>query len=80
MTLQLFDDQGELPSKAVSELSFRELPRPAFAFTMQVQDACASCNRDGLVQKGEQVELLLDVTNTGKGPGAGHLRADQERR
>ncbi|MHB8878695.1 MAG: MXAN_5808 family serine peptidase, partial [Myxococcaceae bacterium] len=37
------------------------------AFTWQVNDSCAACNGDGQAQRGEVVELLLDVTNVGKG-------------
>jgi carboxyl-terminal processing protease len=68
LTLKLFDDQGALPETVVSELSFVELPRPAFAYSYQVLDRCGSCNGDGVTQRGEEVEVLLDVTNTGPGP------------
>jgi len=67
VTLTLHDDRGPLPGQAVGELSFVELPRPSFAFTLQAVDRCKECNRDGLVQKGERVDLVLDVTNTGTG-------------
>jgi carboxyl-terminal processing protease len=67
VTVKLFDDNGALPTTVVSELSFGELTRPAFAFNWQVIDDCATCNRDGVAQRGESLTLLLDVTNTGKG-------------
>ncbi|HLT29321.1 MAG TPA: MXAN_5808 family serine peptidase [Myxococcaceae bacterium] len=67
VTLTLHDDQGALPARVEGEVSFNELPRPAFAYTLQTFDACEACNGDGQVQKGELVEILLDVTNTGKG-------------
>lgn len=67
VTLTLHDDRGPLPGQTVDELTFTELPRPSFAFTLQAVDRCKECNRDGLVQKGEIVDLVLDVTNTGAG-------------
>ena len=68
VTVKLQDDTGALNETVVSELNFVELPRPAFAFNWQVVDACAACNGDGVAQRGEELVLLLDVTNTGKGP------------
>ena len=67
VTVKFFDDAGALPTTLVSEVSFAELPRPAFAFNWQVIDTCGSCNGDGVTQRGEDIILLLDVTNTGKG-------------
>ncbi len=67
VTVKLFDDHAQLPDTLVSELNFVELPRPAFAFGYQVIDTCQSCNGDGLVQLGEQIQLLVDVTNVGPG-------------
>ncbi len=64
---KLYDDNGMLSESAPSEMTFVELPRPAFAFNWQVNDSCEACNGDGLIQRGEEVELFLDVTNTGKG-------------
>src|SRR5574337_450030 len=56
-----------LPETTTQELSFVELPRPAFAYDYQIIDDCAACNGDGIVQRGEDLTLLLDVTNVGKG-------------
>ncbi|MBX5483399.1 MAG: PDZ domain-containing protein [Myxococcaceae bacterium] len=67
VTVKLSDDQGVLPETVVSELNFVELPRPAFAFAWQVVDDCRTCNGDGLVQRGEHIQLVLDVKNTGEG-------------
>ncbi|MBU8896013.1 peptidase S41 [Corallococcus sp. H22C18031201] len=66
--VKFVDDNGPLPETLVSELSFLELPRPSFAFNWQVVDDCAECNGDGVVQRGEDVSVILDVTNTGAGP------------
>ncbi len=68
VTVKFVDDQGTLPTSLVSELTFAELPRPAFAFNWQVVDDCQACNGDGVTQRGEDITVLLDVTNTGKGP------------
>jgi carboxyl-terminal processing protease len=67
VTVKFHDDHGALPTTLVSELNFAELPRPAFAFNWQVLDDCETCNRDGTAQRGEDITLVMDVTNTGKG-------------
>src|SRR5918996_1469252 len=67
VAVKLFDDQGPLPSTVVAELNFVELRRPAFAFGWQINDRCKECNGDGVAQRGEQIELVLDVKNTGPG-------------
>jgi carboxyl-terminal processing protease len=67
VTVKFHDDHGALSETLVSELNFAELPRPAFAFDWQVLDQCEGCNGDGVIQRGEAVTLLLDVTNTGSG-------------
>ncbi|MFL5349397.1 MAG: MXAN_5808 family serine peptidase [Hyalangium sp.] len=67
VTVKFFDDSGALPKTLVNEVSFLELPRPAFAFNWQVLDDCATCNGDGVVQPGEDINVVLDVTNVGPG-------------
>jgi carboxyl-terminal processing protease len=67
VTVKFFDDKGALPETLVSELNFVELTRPSFAFNYQTSDTCPACNGDGMIQRGEEVELLLDVTNVGTG-------------
>ncbi|MFZ5469779.1 MAG: MXAN_5808 family serine peptidase [Myxococcota bacterium] len=67
VTVKFFDESGELSEAVVSELSFLELPRPSFAFNYQVIDSCQGCNGDGTVQRGEELVLLVDVTNVGEG-------------
>jgi len=67
ITVKLLDDGGALGEPLISELSFTELPRPAFAFNWQVLDTCEGCNGDGVAQVGEDLDLVLDVTNTGGG-------------
>jgi carboxyl-terminal processing protease len=67
VTVRFQDDKGTWPDTLVSELNFGELARPSFAFNYSVLDDCAACNGDGVIQRGEDVTLLLDVTNTGTG-------------
>jgi carboxyl-terminal processing protease len=67
VTVKFHDDGGALPKTVVSELSFVELPRPAFAFNWQVIDDCQACNGDGMPQRGESVTVVMDVTNIGTG-------------
>ncbi len=67
VTVKFLDDSGPLPETMVAELNFAELPRPSFAIGWQIIDDCAACNGDGVVQRGEQVQVLVDVTNIGGG-------------
>jgi carboxyl-terminal processing protease len=67
VTLKLQDDSGVISEVAAGELNFVELPRPQFAFTWSVNDTCEGCNGDGLIQRGETVNLYVDVTNIGTG-------------
>ena len=67
VTVKFVDDSGPLPETLVAELNFAELSRPAFAFAWQVLDDCATCNGDGVTQRGESVQILVDVTNVGPG-------------
>ncbi|MGQ0508134.1 MAG: MXAN_5808 family serine peptidase, partial [Myxococcaceae bacterium] len=65
--VKFLDDNGPLAETLTSELNFVELPRPTFAFSWQILDTCSQCNGDGLVQRGEDVELVIDVKNVGTG-------------
>ncbi|MBL8956313.1 MAG: PDZ domain-containing protein [Myxococcaceae bacterium] len=67
VTVKFQDDQRVLEDGVTGELSFVEAVRPSFAFNYQVLDNCDGCNGDGLVQRGESMTLLLDVTNVGSG-------------
>ncbi len=67
VTVKFQDDSGLLQETVTGELSFTELPRPAFAFNYQIIDDCQTCNGDGAIQRGEEITLLLDVTNIGTG-------------
>ncbi len=67
VTVKLQDDSGLLQENANNEITFVEQIRPQFAFTWSIVDDCATCNGDGLVQRGEDVWVQVDVTNVGPG-------------
>ncbi|MFN0062006.1 MAG: MXAN_5808 family serine peptidase [Myxococcaceae bacterium] len=75
VTVRFYGDQGQIGEPLVTELNFAELPRPAFALSWQVQDSCNHCNADGAIQRGEQVDILVDVTNQGPGKALGTFAA-----
>jgi carboxyl-terminal processing protease len=65
--LHFEEEDGRAPPDALTSLDVVENVKPVFAFSVQVDDAAAG-NGDGLVQRGEQIALLVDVKN--EGPGA----------
>ncbi|MEW6430543.1 MAG: MXAN_5808 family serine peptidase [Myxococcota bacterium] len=65
--VKLQDDSGVLAEVDAGELNFAEQTRPQFAFNWSVNDTCDACNGDGLIQRGENVTLVVDVTNVGQG-------------
>jgi carboxyl-terminal processing protease len=67
VTVRFQDDSGVLQESLAGEISLVELPRPQFAFNWSVVDDCATCNGDGVAQRGEQVKVMVDVTNVGSG-------------
>ncbi len=67
VTVRLQDDSGVLAESTAGELTIVEFARPQFAYTWSIVDDCAACNGDGLVQRGETIALMLDVTNVGTG-------------
>jgi carboxyl-terminal processing protease len=58
---------GKAPSDVRTTLSVVEIPKPIFAFSLQVDDAKGG-NGDGLPQRGETFTVKVDVRN--EGPGA----------
>lgn len=67
VSLRLEDDAGHTWPEARARFEVIELPRPLFAFTWQVDDESKG-DGDGLIQKGEDVFLRVDVKNVGTGP------------
>jgi carboxyl-terminal processing protease len=64
VTVKWEDDQADSLDELHAESDIAELPRPAFAWSWQLVNKDSG---DGLLHKGEQVELLLDVKNIGVG-------------
>jgi carboxyl-terminal processing protease len=60
------EEGGRAPPEAVTSLDLVETQKPVFAFSTQVEDE-ASGNGDGLVQRGEEITLRIDVKNEGQG-------------
>ena len=65
--LHFEEENGRAPVDAVSSLDVVESPKPVFAFSAQVEDGLGG-NGDGLLQRGEEIALRVDVRN--EGPGA----------
>ncbi|HEU4385366.1 MAG TPA: MXAN_5808 family serine peptidase [Anaeromyxobacteraceae bacterium] len=66
VTLHFEDDGGRAPPDAVTSLEVVERPKPVFAFSVQVDDDTGG-NGDGLIQRGEDVQVRVDVRNAGAG-------------
>ena len=62
----LFSQRAVKASTAEMMLNIEGKPRPLFAYTYQTVDDVKG-NRDGLVQRGEQVHTLVTVKNIGVG-------------
>jgi len=61
---------GAVPKPFVGRLQIKEIPHPGFAFSYQVVDDGSGGsvgNGDGLLQAGEEVDLLVTVRNQGVG-------------
>jgi carboxyl-terminal processing protease len=67
VSLRLEDDAGHTWPDAKARFEVVEIPRPLFAFTWQADDESKG-DGDGLIQKGEEVVLRVDVKNVGTGP------------
>jgi carboxyl-terminal processing protease len=66
VTLHFEDDGGRAPADALTSLEMVERPKPLFAFSVQVDDE-AGGNGDGLIQRGEDLQVRVDVKNAGPG-------------
>ena len=67
VTLHFEGAGGKGPADVKTTFNVVELPKPIFAFSLQVDDA-KSGNGDGLPQRGEAFTVRIDVKN--EGPGA----------
>jgi carboxyl-terminal processing protease len=61
------EEDGHAPSDTSTALDVLEVPKPQFAFSAQVDDAAPGGDGDGLVQRGEEFTLRIDVRNSGSG-------------
>ena len=61
----LFADGKALKSKGHLDIEITELPQPLFAYDISISDT--EGNRDGLIQRGERIEIAVHVTNVGEG-------------
>lgn len=69
--LEFEEYNGFVPDHLKAMLALKGLPRPRFAYTMQVIDDGSGSsvgNGDGRIQKGEAVDLLVTVKNVGTVP------------
>jgi carboxyl-terminal processing protease len=66
VTLHFDDDAGKAPPEVATSFGVVEVPKPAFAFSVQLEDR-AGGNGDGLAQRGETFTVRVDVKNVGEG-------------
>ncbi len=66
VTVHFEDEGGKAPSDVTTSFGVVELPKPAFAFSLQLDDK-AGGNGDGLAQRGETFTFRVDVKNSGTG-------------
>jgi carboxyl-terminal processing protease len=60
------EEGGRAPADVTTSLEVLETRKPIFAFSAQVEDEVGG-NADGLVQRGEDITLRVDVKNEGEG-------------
>ncbi len=65
MDFHFTESNQYLPPKTPFRFEVTTLPLPDFSYTYQIRDE--SGNGDGLIQRGETVEILVDVLNQGEG-------------
>jgi len=66
ITLHFDDEHDKAPADVTTTLDVVEVPKPVFAFSVQVDDRKGG-NGDGLPQRGETFTLRVDVRNAGPG-------------
>ena len=70
VTWHFFSDSGPSLKPFVSRLRIKDVPHPRFAFAHQIIDDGSGQSRgngDGLLQPGEEIELVVTVLNQGQG-------------
>jgi Tol biopolymer transport system component len=69
--LEFEEYNGFVPDQLKAMLALKGLPRPRFAYTLQIVDDGSGSsvgNGDGRIQKGEAVDLLVTIKNVGTVP------------
>jgi carboxyl-terminal processing protease len=66
VVLHFEDEDGKAPADLTTSVAVTEVPRPVFAFSVQVDDREGG-NGDGLPQRGESFAVKVDVKNVGTG-------------
>lgn len=64
--LEFKAEGSAVPTPAEIKIAVEQLPRPRFAMTYLIDDSVKG-NGDGLLQRGEQAELVVDISNVGEG-------------
>jgi carboxyl-terminal processing protease len=69
LIIKFSEFNGHAPENIKSSISIDELPKPVFSYSHQIIDEGDGLtgNGDGIIQKGEVVDLVLFVKNIGKG-------------
>jgi carboxyl-terminal processing protease len=67
VALHFEDEATEAPKDVATSFGVVEIPKPVFAFSVQLDDAQGG-NGDGLPQRGETFTVRVDVRNEGQGP------------
>ncbi len=74
MKLKFSEARSVVPPEAGVKVDVQQLPRPRFAMTWRVDDR-EKGNGDGLLQVGEESQLVLEVENVGEGKAHGLVGA-----
>ncbi|MFH1018144.1 MAG: MXAN_5808 family serine peptidase [Pseudomonadota bacterium] len=83
--LKFFESHGVVPHVLRDEVKVKEAPKPRFAFVPELVDSNGPVSRgngDGLIERGETIELRLRVRNDGpiaSEDTAASLKADMEK-
>jgi carboxyl-terminal processing protease len=75
-TIKFTELNGYTPKDIYGTVTVEALPRPEFAFSYQIKEANTTGLRpddDGLVQKGELIDLLVTVRNIGEGASSKNM-------
>jgi carboxyl-terminal processing protease len=69
LIIKFSEFNGHAPENIKSSISIDELPKPVFSYSHQIIDEGEGLtgNGDGIIQKGEVVDLVLFVKNIGNG-------------